>query len=90
MTPQDFEAKLRADGYQEIETKRIKPNLANSDHGHPFSVRGLVLDGAFTVAIEGVSRTYRPGDIFEVGEGREHFETTGADGAEVVVGRKHG
>lgn len=88
MTPQEFEAKLRTDGYGEIERKRIQPNLANSDHGHPFSVRGLILDGAFTIAIDGVPRTYRPGEIFAVEAGCAHHETTDGQGAEVIVGRK--
>ena len=48
-----FEQKLRDDGFVEIETKVYEPRPANGDHGHHFSVLGLVLDGAFTVAIEG-------------------------------------
>lgn len=29
-----FETKLRADGYKEIETKRLDPRPANGEHGH--------------------------------------------------------
>ena len=83
-----FETKLRADGYKEIETKRLDPRPANGEHGHHFDVRGLVREGAFTVTLEGVERTYRPGEIFEVAAGQMHFEAVGPEGAQVTVGRR--
>ena len=88
MQASEFEAGLRADGYGEIETKRLEPRPANGDHPHHFSVRGLVLDGAFTVTIEGVERCYRPGEVFEVAEGRLHNEAVGPEGAHILVGHK--
>jgi hypothetical protein len=45
----DFEAKLRDDGYTEIETQDLQPRPAKGQHGHPFSIRGLVLAGTFIV-----------------------------------------
>lgn len=89
MDTADFEAGLKADGYTEIERKRYEPRPANGEHGHHFSVRGLILDGAFIVTLEGVERTYRKGDIFEVAADRMHFEEVGADGAELLVGRRY-
>lgn len=84
-----FEAGLKADGYNEIERKRYEPRPANGEHGHHFSVRGLILDGAFIVTKEGVEHTYRPGEIFEVEAGLMHFEEVPQDGVELVVGRKY-
>lgn len=84
-----FEQNLRADGYVEIETKAYEPRPANGDHGHHFSVRGLILDGAFTVTVAGVPRCYRPGDIFEVPEGAIHNEAIGPEGTRLLVGRKY-
>lgn len=84
-----FEAKLRADGYTEIETKSYEARPANGEHGHHFSVRGLILAGAFTVAKEGMPRTYGPGEIFEVEQGLLHHEEVGAGGVQLVVGRKY-
>lgn len=83
-----FEAQLTSDGFQEIETKRLEPRPANGEHGHHFAVRGFVLEGAFTVTIEGTKRTYYPGEVFEVEAGQLHFEEVGAEGAKVIVGRK--
>ncbi len=84
-----FEARLKADGYSEIERKRYEARPANGEHGHHFSVRGLILDGAFIVTLEGVERTHRPGDVFEVEAGRMHFEAVGSDGVELLVGKKY-
>lgn len=84
-----FEAGLKADGYSEIERKRYEPRPANGEHGHHFSVRGLILAGTFTVTLEGTARTYRAGEVFAVEEGRLHFEEVGPEGVELVVGRKY-
>ena len=84
-----FERKLGDDGFIEIETKSYAPRPANGDHGHHFSVRGLILDGAFTVAIESIPRCYRAGEMFEVAEGVIHNEAVGPEGARIMVGRKY-
>lgn len=89
MNRQEFEARLKTDGYSEIEAKSLQPRPANDQHGHPFAVRGLVLSGTFTVKQGDVAKTYRAGEIFSVAAGQDHSEEIGPDGAEVVVGRKY-
>lgn len=84
-----FEASLTADGFTEIETKRYEARPTNGEHGHHFTVRGPILDGAFTVTVGGQERTYRPGDAFEVGAGDMHCEAVGPGGLELLVGRKY-
>lgn len=84
-----FEAGLRADGYTEIETKSYDPRPANGEHGHHFSVRGLVLAGTFVVTQNATPVAYRSGDVFEVAEGHLHCEEVGAEGARILVGRKY-
>ena len=88
MDTQAFEAKLKADGYTEIETKTYAPAPANGEHGHHFAVRGLVLAGAFTVTQDNHAVTFRPGEVFAVAAGDLHSETIGPDGAKALVGRK--
>ncbi|MEZ5817086.1 MAG: hypothetical protein R3D44_08400 [Hyphomicrobiaceae bacterium] len=85
----NFEAGLKADGYEEIERKRYEPRPANGEHGHHFSVRGLILDGTFIVTKEGTPRAYRKGEIFEVAADTIHFEEVGPDGVELIIGRKY-
>ncbi|MGE0698139.1 MAG: hypothetical protein AB7O57_03510 [Hyphomicrobiaceae bacterium] len=84
-----FEAGLRSDGYTEIERKRYEARPANGEHGHHFSVRGLILDGTFIVTKQGTPRAYKPGDVFEVPADTLHFEEVGSDGVELIVGRKY-
>ncbi len=84
-----FEARLKADGFTEIETKRYEARPANGEHGHHFTVRGLILDGAFIVTSDGHERTYRPGEVFEVIAGDLHFEAVADGGVEILVGRKY-
>jgi len=55
----EFERRLKSDGYSQIETKDYAQHPANEPHGHDFAVRGLVLEGAFTVLQGNQSVTYR-------------------------------
>lgn len=89
MNRQEFETRLKEDGYIEIEAKFLPPRPVNDEHGHPFAVRGLVLSGAFTVTQYNLTKTYRPGEVFSVAAGLDHSEQIGPEGAEVVVGRKY-
>jgi quercetin dioxygenase-like cupin family protein len=89
MNRQEFETRLREDGYTEIEAKSLQPRPANDEHGHPYAVRGLVLSGAFTVTQRNATKTYRPGEIFSVAADIDHSEQIGPEGAEVIVGRKY-
>jgi quercetin dioxygenase-like cupin family protein len=84
-----FDTQLQADGYTEIETKTLAPRPANEGHGHPYAVRGLVLSGAFTITRDGTSTTYQPGQVFAVAAGVAHSEEVGAQGAQILVGRKY-
>ncbi|GAC1425492.1 MAG: hypothetical protein NVSMB62_22620 [Acidobacteriaceae bacterium] len=84
----DFEAKLRADGYTEIETQTLAPRPAKGEHGHPFAIRGLVLAGTFIVTQDNQQKIYEPGQVFAVAQGHPHDESIGPEGARVLVGRK--
>ena len=49
MNEQDFEAQLKADGFQEIEQQKLDPRPGKGRHRHHFEIRGLVLSGTFVV-----------------------------------------
>ena len=85
----EFEAKLGADGYTEIETQDLQPRPAKGQHGHPFSIRGLVLAGTFIVTQDSQRTIYKPGDVFAVDHEHPHDESIGPEGARVLVGRKY-
>jgi quercetin dioxygenase-like cupin family protein len=86
--PDEFEARLKADGYQEIELQELNPRPGKGKHRHHFAVRGLVLSGTFLVTQNDGPVIYGSGQIFAVEEGELHDESIGPDGARVLVGRK--
>jgi hypothetical protein len=89
MNETDFEAKLRADGYTEIERQNLEPRPPKGQHGHPFAIRGLVLAGTFIVTQDDQRTVYGPpGQVFAVADGHPHDESIGPEGAWVLVGRK--
>lgn len=89
MTEADFEAGLRADGFQEIEMRDLEPRPGKGRHRHHFAIRGLVLSGSFIVRQESDPVVHGPGQIFEVAEGALHDEWIGEHGARVLVGRRY-
>jgi quercetin dioxygenase-like cupin family protein len=84
----EFQAELRADGYTEVETQKLESRPAKGEHGHPFSIRGLVLAGTFIVTQDNQRTVYEPGQVFAVAQGHPHDESIGPEGARVLVGRK--
>ena len=48
----------------------------------------MVLKGALTLNRDGGSHTYRPGEVFTMPRGCRHYESYGAEGAVVLLGRK--
>jgi hypothetical protein len=89
MNEKEFEAQLRADGYQEIELQDLTPRPGKGRHRHHFAIRGLVLSGTFLVAQDGDPVNYGAGQVFAVAEGELHDESIGPEGARVLVGRRY-
>ena len=89
MNTADFEAKLKDAGYSEIATKTMDPRPANGEHGHEFSVRGLVTAGEFIITFDGVPRSFKSGEIFEVPAGQLHSEAVGSEGTCITTGRMY-
>jgi hypothetical protein len=88
MNEREFEAQLKADGYQEIELQELVPRPGKGRHRHHFAIRGLVLSGTFLVTQDSDPVTYGLGQTFSVAEGELHDESIGPGGARVLVGRK--
>lgn len=89
MHRQVFEAELKRDGYDEIVTGTTQGPKHNAEHSHPYDVKAMVVDGAITLAWDGRTQTFGPGEIFTMARGCPHTETFGPEGAVTLVGRKH-
>lgn len=88
ITPAEFEAALRRDGYT-AETRELAPGHTTPEHTHPFDVRALVLEGEITLTTAEGAITYRPGDVFTMAAGRPHAEAVGPKGVRNLAGRLH-
>ena len=84
-----FEARLRAEGYDEILTKTLEPGIVIPDHSHPYDVLALVLAGEATIDCGEGPRRYRPGDVLEVPADLRHSEAYGPQGYTFLLGRRH-
>ena len=89
MTEEQFTADLKSEGYTEISTDQIAPRAANGEHRHGFTIKGLVLEGLFTVIQRGQRQACGPGQMFFVAQGDPHDEEIGASGARVLIGKKY-
>lgn len=88
MDKASFVSDLERDGFLEIVTKSMGPNVSPDEHTHPYDVRGLVLEGEFTLRCDGEVRTCRPGDSFTMAADCPHSESYGAQGVTYLIGRR--
>jgi len=88
VTEAEFLADLAARGYGEAQVKSYPPHTDGPLHTHDVTVRLLVLDGVFTLAEAGGSRTFRPGEVCELAAGVRHTEQTGAEGARILLAKR--
>jgi quercetin dioxygenase-like cupin family protein len=88
MNRTEFEADLRAEGY-EVREGGIEPNVHREAHTHDFDARVLVLDGSITLVFGDDRCVYGPGDSCNVPAGTMHEEHTEADGVRYVAGRRN-
>lgn len=88
MTRSEFEAQLKIDGFAEIEAKQQPARAENGEHTHHFTVRGFIERGEMLIRKDGIQKSYRPGDVFNVPMGQLHSEAYGPEGADIIVGRK--
>jgi mannose-6-phosphate isomerase-like protein (cupin superfamily) len=83
-----FEAELKRDGFLEVETKSVGPNVGLEEHTHPYDVRAMVLEGEVTLRFDGKVQTCRPGDSLTMAAGCAHSESYGPQGVTYIVGRR--
>jgi quercetin dioxygenase-like cupin family protein len=88
MDTTEIESRWESEGYA-VERKTFPPHHSAQPHSHPFDARVLILAGAFTLTSQGQSRTFYPGEQFEVAAGCMHSEQHGPEGSTFLIARKH-
>ena len=77
------------DGYLEVETRQVMPNVSRAPHAHPFDARGLILAGELTLTWEGQTHTFREGETFDMPAGCMHSQQHGPEGTTFLLGRRY-
>jgi quercetin dioxygenase-like cupin family protein len=90
MDTTEIASKWESEGYTvDVERKTFPPHLSTPPHSHPFDARVLILAGAFTLTSQGQSRTFYPGEHFEMAVGCIHSQQYGPEGTIFLIARKH-
>src|SRR4051794_28658547 len=87
MTPIEFDADLRREGYQVMNTS-LTPNQLNPDHTHDFDARIMVLAGEITITRDGHATPYHAGDNWLTPALAVHAELAGPEGVAIIIGRR--
>ena len=88
MNSEQFIQSLRQDGFPEpVEVQQV-PNGQLGTHEHPFEVRALVVEGCITIVVDGISKDYNSGDVFQLDLMQPHTESYGPQGVKYLASRK--
>lgn len=91
MTPASFESfreqKIR-EGFDTALVRTWQPNQVNETHTHPFDTTALVVEGEFSLTVNGQTHLYRAGDSFNLERNVAHSERYGPQGAVFWAARK--
>jgi quercetin dioxygenase-like cupin family protein len=83
-----FEAQLKAEGYQTLATVSQPAGYHMGEHAHPFDACALVTQGEFSITVDGVAKRYVAGQIFRLPAGTVHTESAGGQGVQYRAGRR--
>ena len=89
MNTQEFEASLKADNYDEITQVSKDVGYQMGEHQHPFDACALITAGQIAIAVDGVSKSYKTGEVFRLAAGVVHTEDASQFGVSYLVGRRH-
>ncbi len=87
-TFETFAAEARERGYPEVLERVWPAGQVVDDHGHPFAVQALVVQGEMWLTARGQTRHLQPGDRFELDRDEPHAERYGAAGATYWAARR--
>lgn len=89
MNIHDFEAKLKAENFNEGVLVSKPVGYEMEEHAHPFEAWALITEGDITLRVDGVSTTYAAGDTFRLPAQTPHHESAAAHGVTYLAGRKY-
>jgi len=85
---QDFEAQLRAQGFDAVLQRDYRPLEVIDTHVHAFAAKALVVRGEMWLTVGGHTQHICAGGTFELEANTPHSERYGPEGAIYWVGRR--
>jgi len=82
-----FEALLASEGYPTVTTVEQGPLYQMGEHAHAFDACALILEGDFTITVDGVATQYAVGEVFRLPAGTVHTESS-RQGVRYRAGRR--
>jgi quercetin dioxygenase-like cupin family protein len=90
VTFEEFSARQRANGFDEVVERKWAPKVVLESHTHPFSVEALVVQGEMWLGVGKDVRHLKPGDTFTLDREVPHSERYGPEGATYWAARRNG
>jgi hypothetical protein len=87
---QQFEADLKAQGFDEVLARDWAPLTVVATHVHSFAAKALIVRGEMWLTIGEHTQHIPAGGTFELAPGTPHSERYGTEGATYWVGRRDG
>lgn len=88
MDARKIESQLRMEGFAHTFVWQDGPQAFYPDHTHAGLTAHIILEGEMTLAMGGVSQTYRAGERCDVPAGAVHSARMGPRGCRYLVGEK--
>ncbi len=88
MNEKELENLLKDEGFSGIFAHTDRPDAYYPDHTHSGVTAHIVLEGEITMRGEGVTKTYKAGERFDVPAGSVHSARIGPSGCRYMIGGK--
>ncbi len=88
MNPEDWENKLREEGFSNFFVWQDRPDADYPDHTHPVTTAHVILAGEMVLTVNGHTRTFRTGDRCDVPANTLHSARMGRQGCRYLIGEK--
>ena len=88
MTLEEKQNQLRAEGFTHTYVWEDGPGAFYPDHSHPTETAHVVIHGEMTITYDGGTKTYKPGERFDVPAHTVHSAKMGPHGCRYLIGEK--
>jgi quercetin dioxygenase-like cupin family protein len=77
---------LQDEGFDDVYVWEDSPDMNYPPHQHPDVSAHIILTGEMTVTVDGQTRTYKPGERFDIPGKTPHAARVGPEGCKYLVG----